>query len=57
MVIFDLMKVLKEAKLFLVMLIVLYRMKRQLGCLLNLVHLECICALHNMKDVLWLLGH
>ena len=35
-----------------VMLIVLYQMKRQLGCLLNLVHLECRCALPNMEDVL-----
>ena len=37
--IFDLSKVLKEGKVFLAMLIVLYQMKRQLVRLLNLVHL------------------
>ena len=56
LLIFDLKKVLKEGKLFLVMLIVLYRMKGYLGRLLSLVHLECRCALPNMEDVLWLLG-
>ena len=56
MVISDLKKVLKEGKVFRVMLIVLYRMKHQLGCLPNLVHCEGICALANMEDVLWLLG-
>ena len=38
--------------MFLVMLIVLYQMKRQLGRLVNLVRLECRCALPNMEDVL-----
>ena len=52
MVIFDLMKVSREGKMFLVLWTVLYRMKRQLGCLLNLVHRECICVLPNMEDVL-----
>ena len=52
LVIFDSKKVLEERKVFLVMLIVLYQMKRQLGRLLNLVHLECRCALPNMEDVL-----
>ena len=52
LVIFDLKKVLKEGKVFLVMLIVLYQIKRQLGHLLNLVHLEYRCALPNMEDVL-----
>ena len=57
MVISDLKKVLKEGKVFRVMLIVLYQMKHQLGCLPNLVHREGICALPNMEDVLWLLGN
>ena len=52
LVIFDLEKVLKEAKVFLVMLLVLYQIKRQLGRLLNLVHLEFRCALPIMGDVL-----
>ena len=52
LVIFDLEKVLKEGKVFLVMLIVLYQKKRQLGRLLNWVHLECRCALPNIEDVL-----
>ena len=56
MVIFDSKKVLKEGKVFLVMLIVLYQMKRQSGRSLYLVHLECRCALPNMEDVLWFLG-
>ena len=38
--------------MFLVMLLVLYQMKRQFGRLLNFVHLECRCALPNMEDVL-----
>ena len=50
--IFDLEKLLKERKVFLAMLIVLYQMKRQLGHLLNLVHLECKYVLPNMEDVL-----
>ena len=50
--IFDLEKVLKEGKVFLVMLIVLYQMERQMGRLLSLVHHECRCALPNMEDVL-----
>ena len=54
--IFDLKKVLKEGKMFLVKLIVLYQMKRQLGRLLYSVHLGCRYALPNMEDVLWLLG-
>ena len=48
LVLFDLKKVLKEGKVFLVMSIVLYQMKRQLDCLLNYVHLEYRCALPNM---------
>ena len=52
LVIFDLKKVLKEGKVFLVRLIVLYQMKRQLARLLILVHLECRCGLLNMEDVL-----
>ena len=42
--IFDLEKVLREGKVFLVRSIVLYQMKRQLGRSLNLVHLECKCV-------------
>ena len=43
MVIFGLKKLLKEGKVFRVIWIVLYRMKRQLGCLLSLIHREGIC--------------
>ena len=43
---------LKEEKVLLAMLIVLYQMKRQGSRLLNLVHLECTCVLPNMEDVL-----
>ena len=50
--IFDLKRVLKEEKVFLVMLIVLYQMKRHFGLLLNFVPLECRCALTNMEDVM-----
>ena len=57
LVIFDLKKVFRELKVFLVILIVLYRMKRQLACLLSLIHSEGICLLPNMEGGgLWLLG-
>ena len=49
---FDLKKVFREVKVFLVILIMLYQMKHQLGRLLNLVHLECRCVLSNRGDVL-----
>ena len=48
--IFDLKKVLKEEKVFLVVLIVLYQMKCLLGRLLNFSYLECRCAIPNMED-------
>ena len=57
MMISDLKKVLKEGKLFRVMLIMLYRIKCQLGSLPYLVHREGVCALRNLEDVLSLLGH
>ena len=49
--IFDFEKVLKEGRVFQVMVIVLYQIKQHIGRLLNLVHLECRCALPNMEDV------
>ena len=49
---FDLKEVLREGKVFLVMLIVFYQMRRQLGRLLSLVHPECRCVSSNMEDVL-----
>ena len=57
MAIFCLKRVLREGKVFRVKLIVLYRKKRQLGFLLNLVHREGICLSPNMEGVLWLLGY
>ena len=51
LVIFDLSRVLKEGKTFLVMLIVLYQIKRQYVRLLNLVHFECMSVLPNMVGV------
>ena len=53
---FDLRKLLRVVIVFLARLIMLYRMRRQLVRLLNLVHLEFRCVLPNMGDVLELLG-
>ena len=54
-VIFKLLKVLMEGKVFLARLIMLYQMKYLLVRLLYWVHLECRSVLPNMVGVQWFL--
>ena len=56
LVIFDLLKVLMEGKVFLVGLMMLYQMKYLLFPLLYLVHLECMSVMSTIVGVRWILG-
>ena len=56
LVIFDLLKVLMEGKVFRISLKMLCQKKYLLVCLLYLVHLNCMSVMSNMVGVRWILG-
>ena len=56
LVIFDLMMVLMEVKVFLAGMTMLYQKKYLLVQSLNWVHLEYMCVLSNLVVVRWCLG-